>query len=54
MFTDLDKNAAEYSDFPVDWGNFDDYLKDVACRCAKLSKAKGFPYFGIENFGEYR
>ena len=53
MFTDLDNNAAEYSGFPINWGSFDDYLEDVACRCAQVSKAKGFTHFGIENFGEY-
>lgn len=54
LFTDLDQKAPEYSGFPVDWGNFDNYLENVACRCAQVSKAKGFTYFGIENFGEYR
>ncbi|XP_029197973.2 uncharacterized protein LOC114963020 isoform X2 [Acropora millepora] len=52
MFTDLDQNAVKYSGFPVDWGKFDAYLNDVACRCAQVSKAKGFTYFGIADFGE--
>ncbi|XP_068686100.1 uncharacterized protein [Montipora foliosa] len=52
MFTDLDENAVKYSGFPVDWGRFDSYLEDVACRCAQVSKAKGFTHFGIEDFGE--
>lgn len=54
MFTDLDNSTAEFSGFPVDWGSWDGYLDDVVCRCAQVSKAKGFTYFGIENFGEYR
>ena len=54
MFTDLDKKASKFSGFPVDWGNFDGYLENVACRCAQVSKAKGFTHFGIENFGKYR
>ena len=52
MFTDLDQNAVKYSGFPVDWGKFDAYLNDVACRCAQVSKAKGFTYFGIADFGK--
>ena len=54
IFTDLDNSTAEYSGFPVDWGSWDGYLDDVVCRCAQVSKAKGFTYFGIENFGECR
>jgi len=53
MFTDLDKSSTEYSGLPVDWGNWDAYLDDVVCRCAQVSKAKGFNLFGIGNFGEY-
>lgn len=53
MFTDLDNSASQYSGFPVDWGSWDAYLDDVVCRCAQLSKAKGFNSFGIGNFGEY-
>jgi len=53
MFTDLDNSTAQYSGFPVDWGSWDAYLDDVVCRCAQVSKAKGFNLFGIGNFGEY-
>ena len=53
MFSDLDENSPKFSGVPVDWGRWDNYLDDVVCRCAQLSKAKGFNYFGIENFGEY-
>lgn len=54
MFTDLDNRTAKYSGFPVDWGSWDNYMDDVVCRCAQVSKAKGFKYFGVENFGEYK
>ena len=53
MFTDLNNSTAKFSGFPVDWGSWDSYLDDVVCRCAQVSNAKGFNYFGIENFGEY-
>lgn len=52
MFSDLDKNSAKFSGVPVDWGRWDSHLDDVVCRCAQVSKANGFNYFGIENFGE--
>ena len=54
LFTDLDKSSADFSGFPVDWGSWDNHLDDMVCRCAQMSKAKGFTYFGIENFGECR
>ena len=52
LFTDIDNTSSSFSDFPVDWGSWDDYLGDVVCRCAQRAKAKGYSYFGIENFGE--
>ncbi|XP_078379193.1 uncharacterized protein LOC144662284 [Oculina patagonica] len=52
IFSDLDKNSAKFSGVPVDWGRWNTYLDDVVCRCAQVSKAKGFKYFGIENFAE--
>ena len=54
MFTDLDKSSPDFSGFPMEWGNWDSHLDDMVCRCAQLSKAKGFSNFGIANFGEYR
>ena len=54
MFTDLDARAARFSGVLVDWGSWDSYLNDAVCRCAQVSKAKGFNYFGIENFGGFK
>lgn len=52
MFTDLDINNAKFSGFPVDWGSWNSYMDDVVCRCAEISRSKGFDYFGLGNFGE--
>ena len=54
MFTDLDKTNSKFSGVPVDWGRWNGYLDQVVCRCAQASKEKGFNYFGIESFGEYK
>ncbi|XP_022796157.1 uncharacterized protein LOC111334628 isoform X1 [Stylophora pistillata] len=52
MFTDLNARDAKFSGVPIDWGSWASYLQNVVCRCAQVSKAKGFYHFGIENFGE--
>ncbi|XP_022796155.1 uncharacterized protein LOC111334626 [Stylophora pistillata] len=52
MLTDLDMNNAKFSGFSVDWGSWNSYLEDVVCRCAQISRSKGFDYFGLANFGE--
>ena len=54
LFTDLDESSPDFSGFAINWGNWDSHLDDMVCRCAQLSKAKGFGNFGIANFGEYR
>lgn len=54
LFTDLDESSPDFSGFAINWGNWDSHLDDMVCRCAQLSKAKGFGNFGMANFGEYR
>ena len=54
LFTDLDESSPDFSGFAINWGNWDSHLDDMVCRCAQLSKGKGFGNFGIANFGEYR
>nr|XP_058950079.1 streptococcal hemagglutinin-like [Pocillopora verrucosa] len=52
MFTDLDARDSKFSGVPIDWGSWNSYLQNVVCRCAQVSKAEGFYYFGVKNFGE--
>ncbi|XP_022785556.1 uncharacterized protein LOC111325909 [Stylophora pistillata] len=35
----------------VDWTDYSTYLKNLACRCAKISAQKGFTYFGLQDYG---
>lgn len=54
MFTDLNARDTKFSGVPIDWGSWASYLQNVVCRCAQVSKAKGFYHFGIENFGRVK
>ncbi|XP_073245355.1 uncharacterized protein [Porites lutea] len=38
----------------VDWtpGKWENFLKKLACRCAKETRAIGYSYFGLQFFGE--
>lgn len=35
----------------VDWKNWDAYIVDLVCRCAKAAKAKKYSYFSIQFYG---
>ena len=54
MFTDLDARDSKFSGVPIDWGSWNSYLQNVVCRCAQVSKAEGFYYFGVKNFGRFK
>jgi len=51
LFQDLSSGDPNYSGQNVDWSDYSTYLKGLACRCAERSKAEGFTYFGLQNYG---
>lgn len=51
LFTDRDPSAAKYSKIPIDWKNWNFYIKDLVCRCAKEAKLRNFAYFSIQFYG---
>lgn len=51
MFTDRDTNSRVSSGKTVDWNNWDKYIVDVVCRCAKAASAKEYSHFSIQYYG---
>ena len=51
LFTDRDKSSKRYSGKPIDWGNWDTFIEDLVCRCAKEAKEKRYSHFGIQFYG---
>ncbi|KXJ17251.1 Uromodulin [Exaiptasia diaphana] len=52
LFTDRDKTSIVYSNITLKWSEWNNYLEDVACRCAESAAKTGYQYFGIQFFGE--
>ena len=52
LFTDADTQSELYSGIPMELGQLDRYLSDVACRCAANADKLQFEYFGIQNYGK--
>lgn len=52
VLNDRDPTATEsYSGQSIDWQNWDVYLPEFACRCAKKAQEKGATYFGLQYYG---
>lgn len=51
LFTDRDAAAERFSGMPIDWNNWDAYMKGLICRCAERSKARGYMFFGVQFYG---
>ena len=52
ILTDREKGLKVYSGRWVEWKNWDQYLPNVACRCAKKAKEKGYNTFGLQYYGK--
>ena len=52
LLTDRDSGSAVSSNSTIDWENWNDYLHDIVCRCAKAAKKNKFKYFGIQYYGK--
>ena len=51
LFTDRDPSSPVYSNKQIDWTNWDTYIKDLVCRCAKAAEEKRFSHFGLQLYG---
>jgi len=52
IMTDRQKNLKIYSGQSIDWRNWDVYMPQFVCRCAKLAKEKRHNTFGVQFYGE--
>ena len=46
-------NQGTFSGLKIDWNNWDTFMSDFICRCAKRVKQKGYKVFGIQNYGKF-
>merc|ERR1712179_385414 len=51
LITDLDPTHDKWGK-DLDWGNFQESLQSLACRCEAKTRTKGFSYFAIGFYGE--
>lgn len=53
LITDKDPSIkAKYSNTPIDWNNWDTYMTDLVCRCAKEAKVRNYAFFSIQYYGK--
>ncbi|RMX40185.1 hypothetical protein pdam_00016638 [Pocillopora damicornis] len=52
LMTDRDPSMKEYSGVSIDWAEWNDFMTDLACRCAKKTKESRFKVFGLQFYGE--
>ena len=52
LFTDRDKSVKKYSNISIDWDNWNSYINDLVCRCAKEAKDRNYAHFSIQFYGK--
>ena len=52
LMTDRDPSMKQYSGVSIDWAEWNDYMTDLACRCAKKTKESKFKVFGLQFYGK--
>ncbi|XP_078346505.1 uncharacterized protein LOC144631811 [Oculina patagonica] len=52
LMNDRDVFHEHFSGKLIDWKNWDVYLPDLACRCAKKAHERGMTFFGLQFYGE--
>jgi len=50
--TDRDPSLSIYSGHSIDWRNWDVYMPEFVCRCAKKAKALNKATFSVQHYGE--
>lgn len=51
LFTDRKSTSSKWSGVKYAYQEFNGYLPDLACRCAKATKVKGYKVFGLTHYG---
>ena len=51
IMTDREEGLAVSSGRRIDWQNWDVYMPEFACRCAKKAKENGLHIFGVQYYG---
>lgn len=51
LMNDRDVFHENFSGKRIDWKNWDVYVPDLACRCAKIAQEKGMTFFGLQFYG---
>ena len=54
IITDRERGLNVSSGRSIDWRNWDVYMPDFVCRCAKKANEKGHSTFGVQFYGEYK
>ena len=52
ILTDRDPTSPVFSNRKIDWGNWDSYISDLACRCAEKAADNGYNFFGLQFYGK--
>ncbi|XP_078360074.1 uncharacterized protein LOC144644454 [Oculina patagonica] len=52
LFTDRTSTSSKWSGVKYAFQEFNAYLPDLACRCAKATRVKGYKVFGLTHYGE--
>lgn len=52
ILNDRDPSIPNYSGIKINWYDWNNYMQDFACRCAKKAKAMGYDLFGLQFYGE--
>lgn len=53
LMNDRDPSINNFSGKKIDWTNWDVYVPDLVCRCAKKAQENGMTYFGLQFYGKY-
>ena len=54
LINERDKSSNASNCIDVDWKLYPPYLPEFACRCAQAAKERGYKYFGLQFWGEFK
>ena len=47
-----DRTNPVYNGHNIDWFNWNNYMPEMVCRCAKIAIQNGNKYFGVQYWGK--
>ena len=51
ILNERDKKSKNFDGITVDWGNWNQYIAEFACRCAAKAKQREWSVFGLQFYG---